>query len=112
MALLWFPLTLTIAVVFALTGEFWFAIRFLAVCWIPGISVGAVKWCLVRGDRWQQIGGTIFGLLLLAFVWWILPGAGLVVFKHSISGFTLALVSAVVGLLMPLEMAEVAKTAN
>jgi len=106
MARLWFPITLTGAVVFAVTGEFWYAVRFLAVCWIPGTSVCAVRWCIVRGDNWQRIGGTIFGLLLLALVWWALPGADLVVFGHTVPGLVLALISAAVGWMMPLEMAE------
>jgi hypothetical protein len=104
MAPLWIALTLISAFVFAVTGEFWFALRFLAVCWLPCFAVGGMKWSILIGYNSERACGLIFGCLMLAVAGWICGGSALQVLGHNVSGFAILAISAAAGLTMPFTM--------
>jgi hypothetical protein len=104
MAVFWSLIVFPVAVVFAFQHGLLFALGFLGTSWIPCIAVAGAKWGVIRGDRQQRIGVPVVAALLLAFAYWLSTGVEVLVFGHIISGLTLFLISAVLGLTVPLAM--------
>jgi hypothetical protein len=112
MAVLWTLATLVIALVFVFQNGLGFALSFLGTCWLPCFSIGTVKWGILRGDKQQKTGIPIVGFLILGLAYWLSTGVEIHVFDHLIGGFTLWIISGLIGLTVPLGMGEPSLKSN
>lgn len=104
MAALWVLVTFTVAAVFAFQNSIGFAVTFLGTCWLPCFVVGTAKWGLMRGDRSQKVVVPIIAAVVLAFAYWLSTKVEVHISGYLISGFVLWIVSALIGLTVPLSM--------
>lgn len=106
MAAAWALITFATAIIFLFQNGVVFALTFLGVCWIPMCAIGTAKWGLLKGDNQQKVVIPAIAVALLLFAYWLSTGVEVHVLGLTASGLIIGLISAVVGITVPLAMAE------
>ena len=96
-----------VAIAFIFANFLVFALAFVGTSMLPCLAVAGAKWSILKGDGQQKIVGQVFSALLLALAYWLSNGVSIQLFGYHLSGVTIGLIGALVGLVgVPLSWAE------